>query len=166
VRFKTLLVLAACVAAPLAHAQDAKREIDAQADGDNVRVILEIFRAVENRDDARFRELCNPKFEIHWPPSLQRHHKGRTWTDTWTPLQPTPAERRMDPHVVAASGDEVVVLWHQRGLSPTGERIDVEVLGRYQLRAKKLLRAQMFYFDTTAVGEFLGRATENATPRK
>src|SRR5262245_36195309 len=79
----TLMVLAACVVGPLASAPPAKRKIDTRVDGDNVRVLLEIFRAVETRDDVRFREHCDPRFEIHWPPSLQRRYNGRTWTDTW-----------------------------------------------------------------------------------
>jgi hypothetical protein len=64
----------------------------------------------------------------------------------------------MDPRVVAASEDEVVVLWHQRGVSPTGERFDGEVLGLYQLHDRKLARAQMFYSDTGAVASFLAGA--------
>jgi ketosteroid isomerase-like protein len=64
----------------------------------------------------------------------------------------------MDPRVVAANEDEVVVLWRQRGLSPAGERFDGEVLGLYQIREGKLARAQMFYFDTLAVASFLDKA--------
>jgi len=52
----------------------------------------------------------------------------------------------------------VVVLWQQRGISAAGERFDGEVLGLYRLRDGKLARAQMFYFDTTAVNNFLARA--------
>jgi len=86
--------------------------------------------------------------------------KHPIWGETWTPLQPTEAERRMDPRVVAANGNEVVVLWHQRGLSPNGERCDSEVLGYYRLRDGKLARAQMFYFDPVSVAAFLQRATK------
>jgi len=66
----------------------------------------------------------------------------------------------MDPRVVVANEAEVVVLWRQRGLSPAGERFDGEVLGLYQVREGKLLRAQMFYFDTVAVANFLGKAMD------
>jgi len=52
----------------------------------------------------------------------------------------------------------VVILWHQRGVSPTGDRFDGEALGLYQMRDGKLARAQMFYFDTAAVASFLARA--------
>jgi hypothetical protein len=48
-----------------------------------------------------------------------------------------------------------VVLWHQRGLRADGKRLDVEVLGRYEVRDRKFFRAQMFYFDTVAVLRFL-----------
>jgi hypothetical protein len=35
------------------------------------------------------------------------------------------------------------------------------VLGLYQIREAKLARAQMFYFDTVAVGDFLAKAMEH-----
>jgi ketosteroid isomerase-like protein len=66
----------------------------------------------------------------------------------------------MDPRVLAASEDEVIVLWPQRGLSPAGGRFDGEVLGLYQVREGKLARAQMFYFDTVAVAGFLAKAMD------
>jgi hypothetical protein len=61
----------------------------------------------------------------------------------------------MDPRVVAATEQEVLVLWHQRGLNPVGQRLDMETLGVYGVRDGKFARAQMFYFDTTAVLRFL-----------
>ena len=64
----------------------------------------------------------------------------------------------MDPRVVAANENEVVVLWRQRGVSPLGDRFDGKVLGLYRIRDGKLARAQMFYFDTAAVASFLAKA--------
>jgi len=61
----------------------------------------------------------------------------------------------MDPRVVAAGDDEVVVLWRQRGINPAGDRFDGPVLGLYQVLEGKLARAQMFYFDTAALVSFL-----------
>ncbi len=138
---------------------------------DNVELMRAVFRAVERRDARRFAELVRPDFEIHWPPSLPYGGsyrdldadalRGRPgWAETWNPLQPTAAERRMDPRVVAAGGEggEVVVLWRQRGRSPAGERFECPVLGLYQVRDGRLARAQMFYFDTVAVASFLANA--------
>ena len=131
----------------------------------NVELMLEIFRAIETRDQQRLRELFDPDLEMHWPPSLPYGgtHKASTpgpttWAQTWMPLQPTDAERKMDPRVVAAAGDEVVVLWRQRGIAPAGERFDGEVLALYKLRNGKLIRAQMFYFDTLNAANFLSTA--------
>jgi ketosteroid isomerase-like protein len=56
--------------------------------------------------------------------------------------------------------DEVVVFWHQRGLSPQGACFEGEVLGLYTFREGKLTRAQMFYFDTAAVARFLADAKQ------
>jgi ketosteroid isomerase-like protein len=64
----------------------------------------------------------------------------------------------MDPRVVASSEDEVIVLYQRRGVSSTGERFEGEVVGLYQMRDGKLARAQMFYFNTHAVANFLAKA--------
>src|SRR5215469_6287666 len=132
---------------------------------ENSKTILAIFRAIEDRDAAQFRALLQPDFEIHWPSSLPYggtfrglEPQPRGWGATWHPLQPTEAERKMDPQVVAAHGDDVVVLWHQRGRSRDGESIDEEVFGFYRFRDGKLARAQMFYFDTVRVANFLAKA--------
>jgi ketosteroid isomerase-like protein len=131
----------------------------------SVDVVLAAFDAVEDRDDARFAELCHRDAEFHWPPSLpyggtvrgvRPGRPRRGWGTAWDPLQPTESERRLDPRVIAATNDEVVVLWQQRGLAPSGERFDGEVLGLYRVRCGKLARAQMFYFDPAAASAFLG----------
>jgi len=128
---------------------------------ENRNLLLRVFSAIEQRNDRRFAELLHPDFEIHWPASLPYGEgKARTWTETWNPLQPTEVERRMDPRVVATNEGEVVVLWRQRGLIPSGDRFDGEVLGLYQIRDGKLARAQMFYFDTVAVAGFLAKAID------
>jgi ketosteroid isomerase-like protein len=135
---------------------------------DNAEVILTIFRAVERRDGEAFQALCQPDVALHWPPPLPygesfgagtaETRQGPNWEETWGPLQPTDGERQMDPRVVAADNDEVVVLWRQRGVSPAGERFDGQVLGLYQFRDGKLARAQMFYFDPAGATRFLTQA--------
>jgi ketosteroid isomerase-like protein len=137
----------------------------------NVRTILEIFREIEHRDPARPRQLqhVRPDVEFHWPPALPyggtfrgRDREGPTWASTWNSLQPTSSERRMDPRIVGARGDEVVVLYHQRGLAADGARFDGEVLGLYRFRDGELSRAQMFYFDEAALVRFLEAARRAA----
>jgi uncharacterized protein len=142
---------------------------------ENVALVLEVFKAVEERDQDRFLALCDPDVEFHWPPSLpyggsrygvealREQAPEESWAGTWMPRQPTEAERRLGPRVVAASGDEVVVLWHQRGVDSVGNRFDGEVLALYQVREGKLARAQMFYFDPVAVASFLEDATPQTT---
>jgi uncharacterized protein len=136
---------------------------------ENAKIMLEVFRSIEQRDAHRFAALVHPDFEIQWPPSLpyggtyrdldpQARQTRPTWDTTWRPLQPTVAERRMDPRVIAATEEEVVVLWRQRGRSPAGARFDGQVLGLYQLRDGKLTHAQMFHFDSAALASFLADA--------
>ncbi len=132
---------------------------------ENSKTILAIFRAIEERDAEQFRNLLQPDFEIHWPPSLPYggtfrgvEPQPRRWGATWQPLQPSETERKMDAQVVAARGDDVVVLWRQRGRTTDGDSLDEEVLGFYHFREGKLARAQMFYFDTAAVARFLANA--------
>ena len=138
-------------------AQNERTNISMSIREKNINVMLTLFNAVEQHDEQQQLELYQPNVEFHWPPSLYGGSR-LGWDETWLALQPTARERRMDPRIVAASDDEVAVLYHQRGVSPTGERFDGEVLGLYQLRGGKLARAQMFYFDTAAVARFLARA--------
>jgi ketosteroid isomerase-like protein len=139
---------------------------------ESIAIVLEAFRAVEQRDEDRLLKLYHPEVEFYWTPSLpfggsfrgrDAHGRGPTWSDVWNPLQPSEAERRMDPRVVAATEREVVVLWRQRGVSPGGERFDGEVLGLYEVRDGKFARAQMFYFDAVEVQRFLASAGEHAS---
>ena len=131
---------------------------------ENSKTILAVFRAIEERDAEQFRALLQPDFEIHWPRSLPYGGSVRGvdpqpggWGATWQPLQPTEAEKRMDAKVIAAQDDDVVVLWHQRGRTALGDSINEEVLGLYRFRDGKLARAQMFYFDTMPVANFLAK---------
>ncbi len=132
--------------------------------GESVAIVLEAFKAVEQRDTQRLLELYHPQVEFHWPPSLPfggasrggvKDRPGPSWSQVWEPLQPTAAERGMDPRVVAATDNQVVVRWQQRGRSPSGARFDGEALGLYEVRDGKFARAQMFYFDAIAVARFL-----------
>lgn len=131
---------------------------------DSVGIVLAAFAAVEIRDEQGLRAVCHPQVSFHWPPSLPYGGEARgledvradhSWDAAWRPLQPTSAERRMDPRVVAATDTEVVALWHQRGRSPCGATFDGEVLGLYQVRDGALARAQMFYYDPVAAHRFL-----------
>src|SRR5215204_4003303 len=133
----------------------------------NVEVVLGVFRAVEERDREALFALYHPDVEFHDAPSLpyggtQRGKEevaaNEGWLETWGPLQPTEAERSMDPRVVAEKDGEVVVLYRQRGVDPSGERFDAPVLGLYEVRDGKFAKAQMFHFDTAGVVEYLARA--------
>jgi SnoaL-like domain len=87
------------------------------------------------------------------------------WAAYWDRLQPTADLRRLQPRVIAAAGQEVVVLWRQRGLTPAGESLDSEVLGLYRVREGKLARGQMFYFDPASVCAFLTGASRAVPAR-
>ena len=87
-------------------------------------IVTAAFAAVERRDERRLAELYHPEVEFHWPPSLPYGGSvhGATapqagdrtgFGQIWDPLPPTRHERRMDSRVVAATDQEVVVLWHQ-----------------------------------------------------
>ena len=139
----------------------------------NAEIALAVIRAVEERNAEALFELYHDDVELHDAPSLPYAYTARgksamrdqletapetTWLGTWGPLQPTEAERTMDPRVVAASDREVVVLYRQRAVDPAGERFDAPVLGLYEVRDDRFARAQMFHFDTAAVVDFLARA--------
>lgn len=137
-------------------------------------VVLDVIQAVQDRDAEALDRLYHDELEFVDAPSLpyggtvkgtkadvmqeQLENAEKTWLGTWGPLQPNEADRRMDPRVLAVNGDEVVVQYRQRAVSPDGERVESEVLGLYEVRDGKFARAQMFHFDTAALNEFFGRA--------
>jgi ketosteroid isomerase-like protein len=173
-RLPVVLLAMAISAVGVTQSGESRQETAARSARDrNVQVMLNLFRAIEERDPQRRnaeRELSlyQPDVEFHWPPALPyggtfrglSQRSGANWSTTWMPLQPTAAERRMDPQVIGADQHQVVILYHQRGVSPKGERFDGEVIGFYELRDFRLARAQMFYFDEAACVRFLERAAQ------
>jgi ketosteroid isomerase-like protein len=140
----------------------------------NEEIVLRVFRAIEERDAEALFDLYHEDVELHEAPSLPYGYEGvsgkeamreqlestpeRSWLGTWGPLQPTEVERRMDPRVVATRGDEVVIAYTTRAVSPSGERFELPVLGLYEVHDGKFARARMFHFDTAAILAFLERA--------
>jgi ketosteroid isomerase-like protein len=132
-------------------------------------VVLRAFQAVESRDYEALIALYHPDVEFHEAPSLPcgGTSVGKAevaadlgWLETWGPVQPTEAERRMDPRVLADDGREVVVIYTQRTVDGAGNRFAAPVLGLYEVRDERLARAQMFHFDTAAILEFLARSRD------
>jgi ketosteroid isomerase-like protein len=127
-------------------------------------VVLQAFQAVEDRDYEALLALYHPEVEFHEAPSLP--YGGTTvgkeevaadlgWLETWGPLQPTAAERSMDPRVISDDGEQVVAIYTQRAVDAAGNRFEAPVLGVYEVRDGKFARAQMFHFDTAAILDFL-----------
>jgi hypothetical protein len=180
VRALAAATLVAASLGPITRAAEVQEKATVKSVRDrNVQVMLDLFRAIEerhpdHRDVQRELSFYQPDVEFNWPPALpyggtfrgSGRRSGPNWNTTWTPLQPTAAERRMDPVVIGADDHKVVVLYHQRGVSPGTERFDGEVIGLYELRDFKLARAQMFYFDEAACAKFLQRATAELTRMK
>jgi uncharacterized protein len=152
---------------------------DRSAMQSNEEIVLAVFRAIEQRDREALFALYHDDVELQDAPSLPYGYEGvsgkaamrdqvetapeTSWLGTWDPLQPTEAERQMDPRVVATQGNEVVVEYVTRALAPNGERFESPVLGLYEVLDGKFARAQMFHYDTAAILEFLERARQ-ATP--
>jgi hypothetical protein len=102
-----------------------------------VEVVLQVFRSVEERNPQLAAEVYHDDLEFHWPRplpyagsshGLQASLERRPgWAETWDPFQGE-ADHGLDARVVAASEDEVVVLWHQRGRDQAGRRLDTPPL--------------------------------------
>jgi uncharacterized protein len=143
--------------------------VEDAAMSDAAEIVLRAFRAVEQRDYDALIALYHPEVEFHEARSLPYGgmSQGKEavaadlgWLETWGPLQPTEGERRMDPQIISDDGRRVVALYRQRAVDRSGRRIDLPVVGLYEVRDGKFARAQMFHFDTVAILEFL--ATANA----
>jgi ketosteroid isomerase-like protein len=127
-------------------------------------IVLRAFEAVNTRDPELFARIVHPDATFVFPPALESRRfktfggrQAASYEDVWEPFQPLSlfATRRMDPKILASSGNRVVVLWRQRGINAAQEQLNVEVLGVYEVLDGRLHRAQMFYFDTDATEAFL-----------
>jgi ketosteroid isomerase-like protein len=128
-------------------------------------LIIDMLEAVEHRDLDRILEIYHDDVEFVWPPSLPVYggtYRGRDVLDmnlafasAWDPLQPTDEYRRLDARVIASNDNDVVVLYHQRGVDAAGRICDSEVLALYTVADGKVRRLQMFYFDPQQVADIL-----------
>lgn len=132
----------------------------------NEALMVDLFRAIEERDYEHILEAYDPDVEFHWPPSLPFYggtYRGADevarmtegFVAAWDPVQPTTESRRLRSRVVASNDHEVVMYYHQSGNAPDGRACDSEVLGLYRIENGKVTRLQMFYFEPEAVTEFL-----------
>ena len=137
----------------------------------SIDIVTQTLTAIERRDATQLRALYHPQVEFYWPPGLsyggafvgpQVADMNRRFLETWDPLQPTEAERRIDFTIVAASGSgDVVVRYLQKGVSSRGQRFETLTLAEYQVRDGRFARAQMYYFDLPGLISFL-EATQQA----
>jgi ketosteroid isomerase-like protein len=134
---------------------------------ENVMEIRRLFDAVERRDLAGVLAAYAPDVVIHEAESLpyggtyhgldgaERH--AYAYEETWAPFQ-EPEIRRLDAEVLDA-GENVIVLWRQRGRTPDGTRaIDLPAVSVYQMRDGKITDSRMFQQDTAAIAQFLAEA--------
>ena len=128
---------------------------------------LATIKAVEARDLEALARLYDPDVEFEWPPGLPYSgvHRGpdvvtmtTRFRAVWQPLQPTAAEARMDPVVVAATADTVVVEYTWRAVDESGNRFQTSTLAHYEVRHGRLARARMYYADHAGLLEFLRSA--------
>jgi ketosteroid isomerase-like protein len=137
----------------------------------NEKLVLDMIRAVAERDEDRILEIYDRDVEFHWPPALPYGgtYRGRevldmnrAFADAWDPVQTSEEARRIHPRVVASNDEEVVVHYHQRGTDPSGRTCDSEVLAIYRVEHGKVTRLQMFYFEPEKVADFLAEAARQS----
>lgn len=134
---------------------------------DNADVVLCAIHALEERRMDDLHKLYQPDIEFHWQPGLPYggDHSGpgvaamtKTFAATWSPLQPDPQTRRMDPKIVAVQDKHVVASYMWRGVDGHGNKFETETLAHYQVQNGKLRDARMFYYDLAGLIAFLDRA--------
>jgi ketosteroid isomerase-like protein len=137
---------------------------------ENVRTVRRLFQAVEERDLAGILEAYHPGIVIHEADSLpyggdhcglqgaKRHAYG-FWR-TWRFLQ-SPEDIKLGATFLDG-GDRVVALFRHRARSADGKKIDLPVVGVYEVRGGRVVEARMFHFDTAELSQFLERASYTA----
>lgn len=137
-------------------------EVKRAMNTDVVEVVLRAFEAVQTRDAGLESEAFAADVDLHWPSELPYGGSTRsqdrnrpTSSQTRDPLQPTEAERDLEARVVSASDDEVVVLWRQKSVTPSGERIDTRVSACIRSRAASCSGARCSTSTPSEVVRFL-----------
>ena len=134
---------------------------------ENVETVRRLFQAVEKRDLAGILEAYDPDIVIHEADSLpyggdhcglkgaKRHAHGfwRTWRFLQSPDEVQLGAAFLD------GGDRVVALFRHRAHSADGKKVDLPVVGVYEVRGGRVIEARMFHFDTVEISEFLKRAS-------
>ena len=134
---------------------------------ENVETVRRLYRAVEERDPAGILDSYDPHIVIHEADSLpyggdhrglqgaKRHAHG-FWR-TWRFLQSS--EETKLGATFLDGGDRVVALFRHRAHSADGKKVDLPVVGVYEVRGGRVVEARMFHFDTVEISEFLKRAS-------
>ncbi|HZB10948.1 MAG TPA: nuclear transport factor 2 family protein [Rubrobacter sp.] len=134
---------------------------------ENVETVRRLFRAVEERDLTGVLDAYDPHIAIHGANSLpyggdhrglqgaKRHAYG-FWR-TWRFLQ-SPEEMKLGATFLDG-GDRVVALFRHRARSADGKKVDLPVVGVYEVRGGRVVEARMFHFDTAELSQFLQRAS-------
>lgn len=137
---------------------------------ENVETVRRLFRAVEERDLAGVLDAYDPGIVIHEADSLPYggDHRGpqgakryayrsrRTWRFLQSPEDIKLGATSLD------GGDRVVALFRHRARSADGKKVDLPVVGLYEVRGGRVVEARMFHFDTAELSQFLGRASYTA----
>ncbi len=93
---------------------------------------------------------------VHCGPEGARRHAYGFWR-TWRFLQSS-EERELDATFLDG-GDRVVALFRHRARSADGEKVDLPVVGVYDVRRGRVIEARMFHFDTAGISRFLEQAS-------
>jgi len=142
----------------------------------NIELVRRLFEMVDNRGDpddsrwATYASMYQPDVVIHEAKSLPYggDYRGQeavarhalSYNGAWDAFQAS-ARRALEPRFFG-NEDEVVVLWRQRGESPSGETFDMPAASVYRIRDGKVAESRMFHFDTAAARSFLERAQQEA----
>ncbi len=131
---------------------------------ENVETVRRLFKTVEARDLAGMLAVYDHEIVIREASFLpyggvHHGHEGAklhamSFVSTWNKFQPT--DEKLTDAVFIDAGDRVVVLFRLKGLaSKSGRKIDVPVVGVYQVRGGKVVESQMFYSDTSEILQFI-----------
>lgn len=139
---------------------------DSQPTGDE-KLVLDMIRAVEERDMDTLVATYHPDVVFVWPPELpyggtfqgeEVAPMTEAFAAAWGPLQRDADMRRLDPRLLGSAGNDVAVHYVQRGRDAEGRKCEMPVIGLYTVVDSRVRRLQMFYFDAAATARFLDRA--------
>jgi ketosteroid isomerase-like protein len=130
---------------------------------EDVRVMEELLEAGQAGDTERLKELTHEECVIREPESLpyENEYRGETAIpDIHVDIAEVWDDFEFDKGEIFDCGDRIFTYFQVEATAPSGETVEMPLIEVYQLEDGKIFDVEIFYQDTGAFLEALGKVPQ------